>query len=99
MSVHLSTGVAVQKDENLYFDLIDVTPAPILARFDRLHDGMFGPVKMLRGVFVFRRIAASHMAAFQAHSEVNPGVTHLQAFFASGSARANILYGVEMLAS
>jgi hypothetical protein len=91
--------VSVPKDENLYFDLIDVAPAPILARFDRFHDGMFGPVKMFGGMFVLRGIAASHMAALQAHSQVNPGVTHLQAFFASGSARANILYSVEMLAS
>jgi hypothetical protein len=94
MTVHLAIAKPVPKEENLHFDLIDVTPAPILARFDRLHNGMFGPVKMFGRMFVLRRIAASHMAALQAHSQVNPSVTHLQAFFAPGSARANILYHV-----
>jgi hypothetical protein len=50
----------------IQLDLIDITPAPILTRLERLHDGVFGVVEMLRRVLILRRIAAANMAAFQA---------------------------------
>jgi hypothetical protein len=37
---------------------------------------MFGVMKMLGGVFVFRRIAAAHMAALQTQAQMNPSVPH-----------------------
>jgi hypothetical protein len=42
---------------------------------------MPGVPKMLRSVFVLRRIAAAHLPAHHAHPQVNPGVTHFHAFF------------------
>jgi hypothetical protein len=51
---------------NLNDCIVDVAPAPIFARFKRLDDRMLGRVKMLRRVFVFRRIAATHMSADEA---------------------------------
>jgi hypothetical protein len=65
------------------FELVDVTPAPSLAGLDRLHDRVLGAVEVLGGVFVFRRIAATDMAALQAQPQVHPRVTHLQALFAA----------------
>jgi hypothetical protein len=38
----------------LKLDVIDVTPSPIFAWFDRLHNRMFGGVKMPRRVLVLR---------------------------------------------
>jgi hypothetical protein len=69
--------------ESVQHHLVDITPTPILAWFDRLHDGMFASVKMLGGVFVLGRIAASDVAAREAHAQMDPLVSHLQAFFAA----------------
>jgi hypothetical protein len=52
---------------------------------------MLGVMEMLRRVFVFGRIAAPHVAAFQTEAQVNPGVAHFQTFLAAiWSARCNI---------
>jgi hypothetical protein len=48
-------------------------------------------VKMFRGVFVLRRIAATNMATAQTKAKVNPTVTHLQAFFATLGLRLHAL--------
>jgi hypothetical protein len=55
---------------------------------------MLGVMKVLGRVLVLGRIAAAHMAAFQAQAEMNPGVAHLQAFlaaFAAGGDVANLI--------
>ena len=82
----------------LYLDLVDVTPAPILARLDRLHDGMLRLMKVLGRMFVLGRITTTDMATFEAYSEMNPRVTLLQALLASCSARMHFAYGLEMRA-
>jgi hypothetical protein len=42
---------------------------------------MRGVMKMLGRVFVLRRIAATHVPAYHAQAQVNPGVAHLHALF------------------
>jgi hypothetical protein len=42
---------------------------------------MAGVMEMFRGVFVLRRIAASHIPAHHAHPQVNPGVAKFDALF------------------
>jgi hypothetical protein len=44
---------------------------------------MLAFVKVFRGVLVFRAVAAAHVAAFQAQSQMHPGVAHFQTLFAS----------------
>jgi hypothetical protein len=61
---------------------IHVAPNPIFSGLDRPHHGMFTGVKMLRGMFVLRRIAAAHVAAGYAQPQVDPGVTKFYALFA-----------------
>jgi hypothetical protein len=51
---------------------------------------MFGSVKVFCRVLVLGRIAASDVAAHQAHPQVDPRVAHLQAFFATIRARLYI---------
>jgi hypothetical protein len=51
---------------------------------------MLAAVKMLGGVFVLGGIAASDVAAREAHSQVDPLVTHFQAFLASVGAGFHI---------
>lgn len=43
---------------------------------------MLGVVKVLGGVLILRGIAAAHLAALQAHSQMHPGVAGLDALFA-----------------
>jgi hypothetical protein len=81
------------------FDLIDVTPAPVLAGFERLHDRVLGRMKMLGGVLVLGRIAAAYVAAGQAQAEMHPSVTHLQALFAASRVRLYVANLIRMRAS
>jgi len=60
---------------------IDITPAPIFARFKRTHDRMGGSVKVLCGMFVFGRIATTNMTAGETHAQMHPRVAHLEALF------------------
>jgi hypothetical protein len=40
---------------------------------------MFHGVKMLGGVFILRRVATAHVAAYQAQAQMHPAVAHLYA--------------------
>src|SRR5215475_5575124 len=74
----------------LNFDLIHETPHPILAWLDGLHDRMLRRVKVLRCMFVLRRIAASNVATLVAKTQVHPGVAHFEALFAAVGVGANV---------
>src|SRR5258708_1487330 len=63
--------------------LVHVTPAPVLARLDRLHDGMMRTMKMFCRMLILRRIAAAYVTATEAQSEMDPGVAHFHTFLAS----------------
>jgi hypothetical protein len=67
--------------------LIHVTPDPIFTRLDGLHHGVLGGMKVLGGVLILGGIAAAYVTAFEAGSQVHPGVAHLEALLASLSAR------------
>ena len=60
--------------------MIDVAPAPVFTGLVRAHDRVLGRMEMFRGVLVLRRVAASDVPAFQAKSEMDPGIAHLEAF-------------------
>jgi hypothetical protein len=64
-------------------DFVDVAPYPQLSGLNRPHYRMLCLVKMLGGVFVFRRVAAGRVSADKAHSQVNPRVARLHAVFAN----------------
>jgi hypothetical protein len=72
-------------------DFVGVTPAPVLSRLKRLNDGMMRLAKMPSGVLVLGGVATSHVAAAQTEPEMNPGVAHLQAFFAPRAAGMDLL--------
>jgi hypothetical protein len=67
----------------LEHQLVDVAPEPIFARFDGLDDGVLRRAEMLGGVLVLGTIAASDVAAEATEAQVNPRVSHLQAFLAA----------------
>jgi len=76
--------------------LIDVAPAPILARLERLDDRMAAGVEVFSGVPVFGLIAAAHMAALQAEAQMHPRITCLQAIFAALRAGRDLADRIEM---
>ncbi len=51
---------------------------------------MTGVAVVLRRMLVFRGVAAAHVAADQAHAQVNPSVAHLQALLAAVGVRGNV---------
>ena len=53
-------------------DLIDEAPRPIFAGLEWTDDRVPGPTGMCRGMSVGGRVAATDMAARQAHSEMDP---------------------------
>jgi hypothetical protein len=53
---------------------------------------------MLGGVFVFRIIAAADVPADQAQPQMDPGIAHLEAFFAALAAGMNVSNFAEMFA-
>ena len=60
--------------EELQIGFVDIAPAPIFAALGRLNQGMLRRVKVRARVAIRRRVAAAHMAALQAHAQVNPGM-------------------------
>jgi hypothetical protein len=55
-------------------------------------------MEVLGGVLVFRRVAATDMAALQAQAQVHPTVTHFQALFASPGVRSDWFNVIQMFA-
>jgi hypothetical protein len=72
-------------------DFVHVAPGPGLSGLDRSHQGVLTTVEVLGGVFIFRRIAAADVSAFEAHPQVNPGVPGFYAVL------ANALVGLRKL--
>jgi hypothetical protein len=68
----------------IYF--VHVTPHPVFARLERLHDGMVRRVKVLGGVLVLGRVAAPYVAAGEAPAQMDPGVAHFETLFATRGA-------------
>jgi hypothetical protein len=58
-----ATSISLRK---VQLDLIDVTAAPIFTWLKRLHNWVLGMMKVFGRVFVFRWIAAAHVATLQA---------------------------------
>src|SRR5579864_9765019 len=65
-------------------DVVDVAPAPVLARLGRPDDRMRRLVRVLRRVLVGRVVAATDLAALHAHAQVHPAAAGLEAFLAAG---------------
>src|SRR5437588_9604409 len=75
---HSANGRAGHSGE-IKCHLIYEAPAPVFTWFDGSHNGMLGRMKVFGRMFVFRRIATTHVAADQAQTQVNPSVADLQA--------------------
>lgn len=55
-------------------------------------------VEVLGGMFVLGRVAATHMAAFQAQAKMDPGIAQLNAFRTDVNLSSFNFYGIEVSA-
>src|SRR6185437_6599317 len=62
---------------------IHIAPTPVFVWLERLNNRVSRFFEVLRGMFVLGRVATSDVAAAQALSQVNPRLSHCQAFLAS----------------
>jgi len=60
---------------------------------------MVGGVKVFRGVFVLRGVAAADVAAGETQAQMEPSVAHLEALFAAFGLGLDALDLIEMRAS
>jgi hypothetical protein len=70
--------------------VVDVAVAPLFARLEGFDDCVLRLMKMLRGMFILRRVAAADVAADFTQAQVHPCVAHAQAVFAAFGAWANV---------
>jgi hypothetical protein len=77
---------------------VDIAPDPVFSGLDRTDQGMAALVKMLGGVFILRRIAATDVPAYHAHAQMDPGVAHFHALFTDVSVSGRELDLIQMLA-
>src|SRR5205807_78399 len=70
--------------------LVDVAPAPVLARLDGADDGVLGGAVVGGRVAVGRVVAAPDVAALLAHPQMHPPAPRLQAFLAARDLRRRL---------
>src|SRR5579863_3764222 len=63
-------------------EFIHVAPYPGFSRLNRTHQRVLSVPEVLGGMFVFRRVTAPHVPAFEAEPQVHPGVSEFDAFLA-----------------
>src|SRR3954469_23498658 len=75
---------------------VDVAPAPVLVRLERLDDRMVCCLEVHARVPVLRAVATADVAAPPAPSPADPRFAQLEAFLAPARARRDRRYRVEM---
>src|SRR4051812_34658022 len=71
--------------------IVNVAVAPLLARLERLDDGMLCLMKVLRRMLVLRTVATADVPARHAEAQVNPRVPDLQTILAPARARRDLV--------
>ena len=75
----------------LHEQFVDVAPRPVLTRLEAADDRVARLVKVLRRVLVRRAVAAAHVAARQAQSQMHPAAARPETFLAArGSPRLDV---------
>jgi len=63
----------------------------LFAGFDGAHDGVLGLVEVFGSVLVFGGVAAADVSAEEAHAEMDPAVSGLEALFAAFGVWVDVL--------
>ena len=77
-------------------ELVNITPTPVLPWLERLNDRVTGGMEMLGGMLILRIVTTAHMPAFQANTQMYPGVTHFQALLTAIGTWCDLPYLVKM---
>ena len=72
--------------------LVDVAPAPMFSRFDRLHDGMPHLVEVGCGMAVPGGIATTNLATFQTDAQVHPAISEVETLLTTPGVRRHLLH-------
>jgi hypothetical protein len=68
----------------LELDLVNETPAPVLAGFEAAHHGMVRMMEVFRCMLLGRIVATANVSAKEAKPQMHPASAIFQAFLASG---------------
>jgi hypothetical protein len=63
--------------------VINIAIAAILTRLKVFNDRVAGGMIMIGGMLVLGLVTAAHVTADFAQAQMDPGITHLQAFYAA----------------
>src|SRR5436190_2707249 len=88
---HSTLALGVRVDDER--DLVDVAPAPVLARLGRADDRMGGLVEVRGRVPVRRVVAAADVPAGLAHAQMHPPAAGPQALLAAGDLGRKLGHG------
>src|ERR1700730_5264099 len=88
----------VESRRDFHHQLIDVAPAPILARFDRRHDGVVRRMEVLSRVPILRVVTTTDMPAGPAEPQMDPAIAELEALFAPATTRLIGPHEIQMTA-
>src|SRR5438128_2603398 len=78
--------------------LIHVTPAPVLARLERLDDRMLRRVEVFRGMLVLRRVAAADVPADETEAKMHPPIARRQALLTAVRAGRDLAHLIQVRA-
>jgi len=92
--------MCVVKDApRIHRQFINVAPNPFLVGFEGLDYWMSGGVEMFGGMFILGIVAAADMPTDQTDPQVNPSVTHFEAFLTAVNVCGHVLNLIEMCTS
>ena len=78
---------------------IDVAPYPSLSGLDGSHQGMLALMKVLGGMPVLGRVAASHMSALKTKAKVDPRIAGFYTVLADVRVRMGDFDQIQVMAS
>jgi hypothetical protein len=78
-------------------ELVNITPTPVFSWLERLNDRVTGCMEMLGGMLILRIVTTAHMPAFQANTQMHPGVANFQAILTASGTRCDLPYLVKMM--
>jgi SNF family Na+-dependent transporter len=98
VTVVVASRRAVEIARLLYVNLVHIAPAPVFPGFERLDDRMMNLVKVFCSVLVLRTVTTSNVTAREAETQMNPRISHFEAFFAAVAAGLHFFNFAEMRA-
>jgi hypothetical protein len=80
----------------LQHHLINVTPEPIFAGLERLHQRMVSRMEVPASVLILRRVTTANVSTGEAEAQMYPGITRFQTILTATSVRRDLTYLAEM---